>query len=311
GAFLRGGLSPDLCSEDGLTALHQCCIDDAGDVVTLLLDAGADVNARDAELWTPLHAAATCGHLHLVQLLLARGADLLAINADGDMAYDHDLCEDAVTLECIESAMAERGITQELIEATRAAPERRMLQEIQSLVATNGRLDTPRGHGATLLHVAAANGYAEAAELLLENGATTAARDEDGWQPLHAAACWGQVSLVELLVAHGADLEARSRLDETPLDVCGAEPTRAKLLELLKSTQTHPKRLQRRSSGGSRGKVVRRASLSERSDRFRRDQRREALVWHRHRDHDDPPLLKLSAPTEEPPGGKQRCCEVM
>ena len=50
----------------------QCCIDDYGDVVTVLLEAGADVNARDSELWTPLHAAATCGHLRLVQLLVQR-----------------------------------------------------------------------------------------------------------------------------------------------------------------------------------------------------------------------------------------------
>lgn len=112
--FLASGVSPDLCNEDGLTALHQvrrrrsvtlfgdtgvkrripvthwghavtpprcpnpprflspsqCCIDDFGDVVTTLLDAGADVNARDSELWTPLHAAATCGHLRLVQQLI-------------------------------------------------------------------------------------------------------------------------------------------------------------------------------------------------------------------------------------------------
>lgn len=43
------------------------------------------------------------------------------------------------------------------------------------------------------LHIAAANGYVEAAELLLRHEASTSARDEDGWQPLHAAACWGQV----------------------------------------------------------------------------------------------------------------------
>lgn len=48
----------------------QCCIDDYGDVVKLLLAAGASVNACDSELWTPLHAAATCGHLHLVELLV-------------------------------------------------------------------------------------------------------------------------------------------------------------------------------------------------------------------------------------------------
>lgn len=43
------------------------------------------------------------------------------------------------------------------------------------------------------LHIAAANGYFQAAELLLEGGGRVELRDSDGWQPLHAAACWGQV----------------------------------------------------------------------------------------------------------------------
>ncbi|NWT07309.1 PP16A phosphatase, partial [Mionectes macconnelli] len=282
--FLESGISPDLCNEDGLTALHQCCIDDSGPVVSVLLDAGADVNSRDTELWTPLHAAATCGHLRLVQLLIQRGADLLAVNSDGNMPYD--LCEDEATLDFLEGAMAEQGegksgnngagratgvawslvpfpsgITQERIEEARAATERSMIREIRELARAGADLNAPRGHGATLLHVAAANGYLEAAELLLEHRAGTDSRDEDGWQPLHAAACWGQVQLAELLVAHGADLGAKSLLDETPLDVCGDEEVRAKLLELkhkraavLKSQEKHKSLLQRRtSSAGSRG----------------------------------------------------------
>ncbi|NXG01398.1 PP16A phosphatase, partial [Sakesphorus luctuosus] len=285
--FLESGISPDLCNEDGLTALHQCCIDDCGSVVSVLLDAGADVNSRDTELWTPLHAAATCGHLHLVQLLIQRGADLLAVNSDGNMPYD--LCEDEATLDFLESAMAEQGITQERIEEARAATERSMIREIRELARAGADLDAPRGHGATLLHVAAANGYLEAAELLLEHRAGTDCRDEDGWQPLHAAACWGQVQLVELLVAHGADLGAKSLLDETPLDVCGDEEVRAKLLELkhkhaavMKSQEKHKSLLQRRtSSAGSRGKVVRRVSVSERSSLYRREHEREAIVWQR------------------------------
>lgn len=70
--FLASGVSPDLANEDGLTALHQSCIDDFREMVQQLLEAGAKVNAHDSECWTPLHAAATCGHLHLVELLIAR-----------------------------------------------------------------------------------------------------------------------------------------------------------------------------------------------------------------------------------------------
>ena len=42
------------------------------------------------------HAAATCGHLHLVKFLIDAGAELLSVNADGNMPYA--LCEDDTTL---------------------------------------------------------------------------------------------------------------------------------------------------------------------------------------------------------------------
>ncbi|CAM5115328.1 unnamed protein product [Natator depressus] len=283
--FLQRGISPSLYNEDGLTALHQCCIDDFGDVVVLLLEAGADVNACDSELWTPLHAAATCGHLHLVELLIKHGANLLAVNTDGNMPYD--LCEDDVTLDYIETAMADQGITQEAIEEARAATEHSMVEDIRKLLQAGADLNTPLDHSATLLHIASANGYLEAAELLLEHKASMSAKDNDGWEPLHAAACWGQIHLVELLVAHGADLNGKSVLDETPLDVCGDEEVRAKLLELkhkhdaiMKSHDKHKSLLQRRtSSAGSRGKVVRRVSVTERTNLYRKEHEKEAIVW--------------------------------
>lgn len=40
-------------------------------------------------------------------LFSCSGADLLAVNADGNMAYD--LCEDEATLELLEMVMAEQG----------------------------------------------------------------------------------------------------------------------------------------------------------------------------------------------------------
>lgn len=52
--------------------VFKCCIDDNEEMMKLLLEFGANVNAEDSEKWTPLHAAATCGHLHLVRYLIAR-----------------------------------------------------------------------------------------------------------------------------------------------------------------------------------------------------------------------------------------------
>ncbi|KAK6471714.1 protein phosphatase 1 regulatory inhibitor subunit 16B-like [Huso huso] len=283
--LLRNNVDPNLCNDDGLTALHQCCIDNYEEIAKILLNRGANVNARDNELWTPLHAAATCGHASLVKVLIQQGADLLAVNSDGNMPYD--LCEDDPTLDIIEMAMANRGITQEMINEMRVAVEKRMISDIQELLQSRQDLSKTDEQGVTLLHIAAANGYIQAAELLLEQGARVDIRDIDGWLPLHAAACWGQIQVAELLVSHGASLNAKTYLDETPIDLCEDEEFKAMLLDLkhkhdiiMKSQLTHKTSLCRRtSSTGSRGKVVRRASVSDRNNRYRKEYETEAIVW--------------------------------
>ncbi|XP_051909737.1 protein phosphatase 1 regulatory subunit 16A [Hippocampus zosterae] len=283
--LLNSGVSPDLVNEDGLTALHQCCIDDFVGVVQCLLDAGASVNACDSELWTPLHAAATCGHTGLVQLLIQAGADLMAVNTDGNMPYD--LCEDEATLELLEMVMAEQGITQARIDECRGAREAAMLADIRALIFHGADLNSQDDRGITLLHIASANGYLSVANLLLEHKAQVEVQDCDGWTPLHAASCWGQIQMVELLVGHEASLDTKSILEETPLDVCIDEEVRAKLMDLkhkhdaiMKSQDRHKGALQKRaSSTGSRGKVVRRVSVNERSNLYRREHHKEAMVW--------------------------------
>jgi ankyrin repeat protein len=61
---------------------------DAIDAAQVLLDAGADVNARDGNGRTALHAAAAQGFNDVVKLLAARGADLAAKDTEGNTAID-------------------------------------------------------------------------------------------------------------------------------------------------------------------------------------------------------------------------------
>lgn len=71
---------------DGSTPLHCAAWKGHAAVCAMLLDHGADVNARNAnDHWgdTPLHAAAHGNQRAVAELLLARGADLNALNPAG------------------------------------------------------------------------------------------------------------------------------------------------------------------------------------------------------------------------------------
>ena len=66
----------------------QCCIDNTVELAEIILEHGAELNARDIEGWSPLHAASATGNLAMINLLLDEGASLVAINHDDKMPVD-------------------------------------------------------------------------------------------------------------------------------------------------------------------------------------------------------------------------------
>ncbi|KAF0308849.1 Protein phosphatase 1 regulatory subunit 27 [Amphibalanus amphitrite] len=92
-----------LSPENGLTALHQAALDGNLPVVRILTRFGADLNCRDTDSWTPLHAACSMGHHHVARYLLESGADPTLLTEDGERPLDlvdpSDLATVAVMLQ--------------------------------------------------------------------------------------------------------------------------------------------------------------------------------------------------------------------
>ncbi len=82
-ALLNKGAKVNAPSTNAMrnTALHAAAAGRSPAVAKLLLDAGADVNARQSGGWTPLHSAAQNGDVEFARVLTEAGADV-SVRAD-------------------------------------------------------------------------------------------------------------------------------------------------------------------------------------------------------------------------------------
>ncbi|XP_035494512.1 protein phosphatase 1 regulatory subunit 12C isoform X1 [Scophthalmus maximus] len=222
------------CSNaDGITALHQACIDGSMEIVTFLLERGANVNQVDSEGWTPLHVAASCGYSDIAEFLLQQGASLSAVNCDGDVPLDIALEETTDSL--LQGYTLRQGVD---LEAAKRLEEEQIMRDARTWLTEGPPPDVRHPKtGATPLHVAAAKGYLEALKILCQCGLDVSAMDFDGWTPLHAAAHWGQGEACYILAEQLCNMESRSNAGQTPFDV--ADESVEELLEELSQKQAN------------------------------------------------------------------------
>ncbi|XP_061581106.1 protein phosphatase 1 regulatory subunit 12C [Cololabis saira] len=222
------------CSNaDGITALHQACIDGSMEMVTFLLENDAGVNQVDSEGWTPLHVASSCGYPDIAEFLLQRGACLTAVNCDGDVPADIAL--DETTESLLQDYTLRQGVD---LEAAKRLEEEHIMTDARTWLTEGPPADVRHPKtGATPLHVAAAKGYVEALKILCQCGLDVSATDLDGWTPLHAAAHWGQGEACCILAEQLCNMEARSNGGQTPFDV--ADESVEGLLEELSQKQAN------------------------------------------------------------------------
>jgi ankyrin repeat protein len=162
------------------------------DVIRLLLDRGALVDARDPEFQqTALMLAVREGHAAAIQLLLEHKADPNSQTRKGPLPPFVPPCKGT-------------GCGSEGVGINRGGlPDR-------------GRRLEAKG-GMTPLLYAARDGKLEAARLLVAAGANIELADVNGIRPLLTAALNNQLEVGRFLVAHGADVNADDFWGRSPL----------------------------------------------------------------------------------------------
>ena len=169
-------------------------------LLLLLLDHGADINARTSYGTTTLHWSSYNGNKTAVQLLLARGAD---VNA---MSYSRKgwFWESEVGLG-FEALSGETPLHNAAMNGTDC---------IQPLLDNGATLEALSFNGRTPLHYACRGASKEAVTILLRHGADLKRKDNHGRTALHLAVLSDEgrypdpektLKLVRLLIRHGAN----------------------------------------------------------------------------------------------------------
>ena len=214
---------------DGGTPLHIAVLTNHLPVIELLIQSGADLNARatDATGASPLMWAAAFGLKESAELLIEAGADVNYVDNNGATAIDATL-----VFEPHKNTEAKREIATLLkAKGGQSSLAAAMAGDIWSAAAT-GNLDAIKAHldsgadvngrepatSATPLMAAATFGQPEAARLLIEKGAQVAHRNSEGSTALHLASFFAFPELVTLLIENGAQVDARDNKGQTPLD---------------------------------------------------------------------------------------------
>ena len=163
---------------------------DAEAIVLALIAGGGDLASHDRYDLTPLHhAAAHCGP-KVIETMIAKGADVNALdkNEDGTSPL-HKAAEggNAAAIPLLLDAGADVGL------ATAA--------------------------GETSLLLASMYGHGEAAKALISAGCNVGIGDAKDRTPLHFAARNGDNDIVQALASAGANLDAADDLDQTPSQI--------------------------------------------------------------------------------------------
>ncbi|XP_057721758.1 protein VAPYRIN-like [Arachis stenosperma] len=193
----------DSIDSNGETLLHLAISRKRADVVQLLLEFEANLEARNGSGSTPLEAAASSGAALIAELLLAHKANI------------------------------ERQETS-TFGPIHVAAKQGHCEVLRLLLLKGARVDSLTKDGNTALHLAVEENKIECVKLLLANGARTDIRNAGkGDTVLHIAASTGDHNMVELLLRNGVNKYVRNDSSKAAYDVA-AEKGHSRIFDALR-----------------------------------------------------------------------------
>jgi ankyrin repeat protein len=207
-SFLDAGADPNLAGKDRHTALFFAVLFNRTQVVELLLAHHANPNPA-----MPLQFAADAGNLRIASMLIRAGADIDAASANGRTALHHAVLGRHLD---VMQLLIEKGADVTVRDATGTSPLDDAvwggsLDAAAILLAHGARLNEAQSKsGATPLNEAAYLGEAQIVRYLLQFRPDLEAADKRGYTPLDNAIRRGKERAAVLL------LEAEPRERQTP-----------------------------------------------------------------------------------------------
>ncbi|HUV64343.1 MAG TPA: ankyrin repeat domain-containing protein [Sedimentisphaerales bacterium] len=216
------------------TPLHlAAALKDASKMIELLIDKGADPNAKNWKGDTPLQYAAHYDHKKIVELLLQKGGDITNLHIAtymGDLSRAEAFIKEGVDI----NARDGHGCA-----PLHYAVRERQKQVMELLVARGADLDVKNWEGKTPFTVAVERGHKDVAELLANKGANVSSADNEGSTPLHRAVQDDQRDMVTFLIDKGTDVNAKDGEGQSVLDIA-LNQNRKETVELLLAEDALP-----------------------------------------------------------------------
>ncbi|KAF3707268.1 Histone-lysine N-methyltransferase EHMT2 [Channa argus] len=213
-------------SQNKRSALHAAAQRGLLEICYMLIQAGAQVDAQDKDMRTPLLEAIINNHIEVARYLIQNGACVYHAEEDGYTGLHH--AAKLGNLEIV-SMLLETGQVDVNAQDNGGwtpiiwAAEHKHVEVIQALLNRGADVTINDKELNVCLHWAAYAGNVDIAELVLNAGCFLSSVNMHGDTPLHIAAREGYLECVTLFLSRGADIDIVNREGDTPLTLARPE----------------------------------------------------------------------------------------